>query len=228
MQHVMLSRLSSSNAVSITSSHIKPTSDSLSPYAKLETRSAQSRFVNRSQIPSHAITMNSSMFGSRACTIMSGCTVMRCSLCNLFFVSTSLSRSSALSSSLPQALNSKSPKHLLTAKSPSTLLVLTNPPSFSTRHRSTSLSGLWSKLNGKTTPDDFSSDFFERIARESPALAHNVCDGVINTTTPVHPERSSGTLSRILLGNSLEKFITLLWSSVPGLKTSYSTSPTRG
>ena len=47
--------------------------------------------------------------------------------------------------------------------------------------------GLWSKLSGSTDPLRL------RIALESPALAHMMCEGVSNTTTQVDPDRSNLT-----------------------------------
>ena len=65
-RHVMLSRLSSSRAVSMTSSQTSPTSVSPSSCISLWTRSDASRFVRRSQMPSHARRTNSSSPGHLA------------------------------------------------------------------------------------------------------------------------------------------------------------------
>ena len=113
-QHVMLSRLSSSNAVSITSSHIIPTSVSPSQYTNVWTILAQSLFVNLSQIPLQAkprIHPSTVLARTRVCQK----TVTQWFFCPLDEF----------------GLYPKSPKLLDTAKSPSTRPSQNDPPSFS-------------------------------------------------------------------------------------------------
>mmetsp|Transcript_10551 Transcript_10551/g.16030 ORF Transcript_10551/g.16030 Transcript_10551/m.16030 type:complete len:208 (+) Transcript_10551:182-805(+) len=127
-QQVMLSLESNSRHVSMTSSQTSPISVSPSSWMSFRTSLAQSLFVRRSQIPSHANTMYSSLAASLVCTKMSGTALTR--------------RCFSLDENDSFFLYEKSPKARLTARSPSTRPFLTKPPDLSTLTASTSLAGL--------------------------------------------------------------------------------------
>mmetsp|Transcript_2540 Transcript_2540/g.3745 ORF Transcript_2540/g.3745 Transcript_2540/m.3745 type:complete len:262 (+) Transcript_2540:515-1300(+) len=165
---VILSRLFLSRHMSRTSSQTRSilVSPSTSIFCIM---SLHCSFDITSQMPSQAKTRNSSLTSSRGYTIISGSHITFC-----LFIAISGSH-----------LKTKSPKPRLTARSPFMRLDLTKPPAVVMRSSSGRLDGLWSKLKGKDFPSRRS------IARESPALAHMKCDGVIKTTLQVEPERST-------------------------------------